>query len=80
MQRGTPHALRLLAAARQGRPPQQRVETLHLMQQLLELHRQAYECTGGEPSLALPELQRQIKVQLSSEKCKGAFSSLWTAV
>ena len=59
MQRGTPQALRLLAANRQGRPPQRPVERMHLMQLLLELHRQAYERTGGEPSFPLPELQGQ---------------------
>ena len=59
MQRGTPQALRLLAANRQGPPAQRPVERMHLMQLLLELHRQAYERTGGEPSLACSELQGQ---------------------
>ncbi|CAK0771658.1 hypothetical protein CVIRNUC_003883 [Coccomyxa viridis] len=50
MQRGTPQALRLLAANQQGRPPQRPVERMHLMQLLLELHRQAYERTGDPMS------------------------------
>ena len=58
-QRDSSEALHLLAAARQGRMPQRRVERLALLQLLMQLHRQAHERTGAEPSTALSELQGQ---------------------
>ena len=53
VQRDSSEALHLLAAARQGRTPQRRVERLALLQLLMQLHRQAHERTGEEPSTAL---------------------------
>ena len=59
VQRDSSEALHLLAAARQGRTPQRRVERLALLQLLMQLHRQAHERTGEEPSTASLELQGQ---------------------
>ena len=59
MQRDSSEALHLLAAARQGRTPQRRVERLALLQLLMQLHRQAHERTGEEPSAVLSEPQGQ---------------------
>ena len=58
-QRDSSEALHLLAAARQGRTPQRRVERLALLQLLMQLHRQAHERTGEEPSPTLSGLQGQ---------------------
>ncbi|CAK0771639.1 hypothetical protein CVIRNUC_003881 [Coccomyxa viridis] len=52
VQRDSSEALHLLAAARQGRTPQRRVERLALLQLLMQLHRQAHERTG-DPMSAL---------------------------
>ena len=59
VQRDSSEALHLLAAARQGRTPQRRVERLALLQLLMQLHRQAHERTGEEPSTAPSEIQGQ---------------------